>query len=180
MPNYNYKIKLKNIRAFALDVDGVLTDGSIVSMLNGKLLRTFYAKDGFAIRMCSMHEFPVAIITGGFSESIEKRFLSLGIPPEDIYQKSRNKLPDFMNFCERYALKPENVAFMGDDIPDIGILKICGLAVAPADAAIDVKEVCDYVSPYPGGKGCVRDLIEQTLKVHGKWSLDIDLYARRF
>lgn len=180
MPNYNYKVKLKNIKAFAFDVDGVLTDGSIFSTPEGDLLRTFYAKDGFAIRMCKMHGFPVGIITGGVSESIVKRFRTLGVFNEDIYQKSRNKVPDFLDFCKRHDLTPENVAFIGDDIPDIGILRICGLAVAPADAVDEVKDVADYISTYPGGKGCVRDLIEQTLKVHDKWCLDPEEYALKF
>ena len=149
MPNYNYKVKLHSIRAFAFDVDGVLTDGSILSTPDGDLLRTFDSKDGFALRMCSMKGYPVAIITGGVSQSIVHRFKGLGVKEEDIYQKSRDKVPDFLDFCSRHGLKPEEVAFAGDDMPDIPVLRMAGLAVAPADAVPEVKDVCDYVSLPP-------------------------------
>jgi 3-deoxy-D-manno-octulosonate 8-phosphate phosphatase (KDO 8-P phosphatase) len=99
---------------------------------------------------------------------------------ENIYQKSRDKVVCLNDFCQRYGITPENVAYIGDDLPDIGVMKICGLAVAPADAIPEVKEVCDYVSLYPGGKRVVRDLVEQVLKVHGKWEMDIDQYAAKF
>ena len=169
MPNYNYKVKLHGIRAFAFDVDGVLTDGSIISTPDGDLLRTFDSKDGFALRMCSMKGYPVAIITGGVSQSIVHRFKGLGVKEEDIYQKSRDKVPDFLDFCSRHGLKPEEVAFAGDDMPDIPVLRMAGLAVAPADAVPEVKDVCDYVSLRP-----------QVLKVHEDWCLDTDVFAKTF
>ena len=150
--------------------DGVLTDGSIISTPDGDLLRTFDSKDGFALRMCSMKGYPVAIITGGMSQSIVHRFKGLGVKEEDIYQKSRDKVPDFLDFCSRHGLKPEEVAFAGDDIPDI----------PPADAVPEVKDVCDYVSLRPGGKAFVRDLIEQVLKVHEDWYLDTEVFAKIF
>lgn len=180
MPNYNYKVKLKNIRAFAFDVDGVFTDGSLLSTPDGDLLRTFNSKDGFAVRMCTMKGYPVAIITGGISRSILHRFKGLGVKEDDIYQKSRDKVPDFMDFCSRYGLAPEEVAFAGDDIPDIPVLKKAGLAAAPADAVPEVKDVCDYVSLYPGGRAFARDLIEQVLKVRGDWYLDTEVFAKLF
>lgn len=170
----NYKIKLERIKAFAFDVDGVLTDGTFQSTADGDLLRTFNAKDGFGLRTAINQGFPVAIITGGLSKSISNRFVPVGVKDEDLYQNSKNKIPDFEDFCTRYGLKPEEVAFMGDDIPDIPILKVCGLAVCPADAVPEVKAVCDYVSAFPGGKGCVRDLVEQVLKIHGKWFYQTD------
>lgn len=180
MANYNYKVKLHNIKAFAFDVDGVFTDGSLISTIDGELLRTFNAKDCMAVRMCYMKGFPVAIITGGVSASIVNRFRDLKVPMENIYQKSRDKVVCLNDFCRRYGITPENVAYIGDDLPDIGVMKICGLAVAPVDAVPEVKEVCDYVSLYPGGKRVVRDLVEQVLKVHGKWEMDIDQYAAKF
>lgn len=180
MPNYNYKIKLAGIKAFAFDVDGVMTDGSILSTPDGELMRSFDAKDSFGLRMCSMKGYPVAIITGGLSQSIVNRFSTVGVAPENIYQKSRNKIPDFLDFCKRHGLKPEEVACAGDDLPDIPVLELAGLSAAPADAVPEVKDICDYVSLYPGGKGFVRDLIEQVLKVHGDWSLDTEVYASKF
>ena len=117
MPNYNYKVKLHGIRAFAFDVDGVLTDGSILSTPDGDLLRTFDSKDGFALRMCTMKGYPVAIITGGVSQSIVHRFKGLGVKEEDIYQKSRDKVPDFLDFCSR--LRPGGKAFVRDLIEQV-------------------------------------------------------------
>ncbi len=180
MPNYNYKTKLEKIRAFAFDVDGVMTDGSVISTTEGDLVRTFGSRDGFAIRMCVMKNYPVAIITGGKSPSIYNRFTELGIPEENIYQKSRNKIPDFEDFCKRYDLKPENVIYCGDDLPDIPVLKVAGIGACPADAAPEVKEVCDYISLHNGGQSFVRDIIEQVMKVHGDWYLDVDKFAARF
>ena len=173
----NYKTKLHNIKAFAYDVDGVFTDGGVMATENGDLIRVFDSKDGFGVRLTVLKGYKNAIITGGTSESIRKRFKGLGIPDEDVYLKSRDKVPDFLDFCKRHNLEPSQVAFVGDDLPDIPILKICGLAVCPADAVQEVKAVCDYVSLYNGGKGCVRDLVEQVLKVHGDWVFDPVAYS---
>lgn len=173
----NYKVKLKNIKAFAFDVDGVFTDGTVIATPSGDLLRMHNAKDGFGLRMAVLKGYGTAIITGGYSESIIKRFLGVGIKESDIYLKSRDKVPDFYDYCKRNSLKPEEVAFVGDDLPDIPILKVCGLAVCPADAVPEVKEVCDYVSMFGGGKGCVRDVVEQVLKVQGKWVFDPVAYS---
>lgn len=180
MPNYNYKTKLPGIRAFVFDVDGVMTDGTLISTPDGDLLRTFCSKDGFALRMCKMKGFPVGIITGGVSESIAKRMDTLGIDPDDVYMKSRNKIPDFMDFCNRHGLTPDQVVYAGDDIPDIPVLRIAGLACAPADSVSEVKDVVDYVSLFSGGKGFVRELIEQVLKVQGCWELDAVEFSRKF
>ncbi|MEN6619764.1 MAG: HAD family hydrolase [Rikenellaceae bacterium] len=173
----NYKIKLSKIKAFAFDVDGVFTDGTVLATDNGDLLRSHNAKDGFAVRKAIIQGFPVAIITGGASESIVKRFAQIGMDTNDIYLQSHYKIPDFQDFCKRYKLQPSEVLFMGDDIPDIGILKECGLAACPADAVSEVKEVCEYISLYSGGKGCVRDVIEQTLKIHNKWNTNPETYS---
>ncbi|HIT49166.1 MAG TPA: HAD-IIIA family hydrolase [Candidatus Coprenecus stercoripullorum] len=178
MPNYNYKTGLAGIRAFAFDVDGVLTDGSLLSTPDGELLRVFNSKDGLAIRMCRMHGYPVAIITGGASDSILQRCAGMGIPDEDIYMASRDKLPVFDSFCRKYGLDRKEVAYCGDDIPDIPVLRSCGIAAVPADAAQEAKEASDYISSYPGGKGCVRDLVEQVLKIQGKWYIDYEKYRK--
>jgi 3-deoxy-D-manno-octulosonate 8-phosphate phosphatase (KDO 8-P phosphatase) len=173
----NYKVKLAEIKAMAFDVDGVFTDGSILTLDNGDLLRIQNAKDGFGLRIAVLKNYPIAIVTGAYSESVKKRFLGIGVPEENIYMKSRNKVPDFLSFCRKYELKPSEVAFVGDDIPDIPVLKVCGLAVCPSDAVTEVKEVCDYVSLYGGGRGCVRDLVEQILKMHNDWNFDAEQYS---
>lgn len=173
----NFKVKLHKIKAFAFDVDGVFTDGLVIATDNGDLLRSHNAKDGYAVKVAVVQKYPIAIITGGSSESIVKRFVQIGVDRSDIYLKSHYKMPDFANFCSRHNLMPEEVLFMGDDIPDIGILKACGIATCPADAVNEVKEICEYISLYPGGKGCARDVIEQTLKIQGRWADSPEAYS---
>lgn len=173
----NYKTKLHHIKGLAVDVDGVLTDGLVLCTSEGDLLRTFDSKDGLGMRIWLLAGYPLAVITGGESPSITHRAKRIGIPAADVYECSRNKMPDFLDFCRRHGLRPEEVAYVGDDLPDIPVLQACGLAVCPSDAVTEVKAVCDYVSLKPGGRGCVRELIEQILKVHGRWGLDTEAYA---
>lgn len=171
----NYKAKLPNIKAFAFDVDGVFTNGSVLVTESGEFLRSHNAKDGYAVKTAVDKGFPVAIITGGASESIKLRFDALGI--KDVYLSSINKGPAFQDFCEKHNLKPTEVLYMGDDIPDLQILDICGLPCCPADAVNEVKEASEYISIHSGGKGCVRDIIEQTLKVQGLWRVKSNIIS---
>jgi len=172
--------RLRKIKAFAFDVDGVLTDGGILATLDGELLRTFDAKDGFGLRMASMHGYNLGIITGGRSESIRKRFHTCGIMAEDIYLGSRNKIEDFEDFCRRHCLTAEQVMYFGDDLPDIPVMQACGCGACPSDAVDDVKEIADMISDRPGGKGCVRSCIEKVMKLQGKWDLDVHEYKQKF
>ncbi len=162
----------EHIKAFAFDIDGVFTDGSVMATTDGDLLRTYNSKDCFGVRTAADNGYPVAIITGGCSESIIHRSRSLGVTDRHLYQLSKNKLPDFLDFCADCGLSPDQVAFVGDDIPDIPALKAAGLSVCPADAVAEVKAVCRYISPYNGGRGCVRDLVEKVLKMQGNWRFD--------
>ena len=171
---------LKNIRAFAYDIDGVMTDGSVLAMPDGDILRIFNAKDSFGVRMASMHGYPTAVITGGRSESLIHRSLMCGVKKEDVYLNSRNKLKDFEHFCSKYGLKPEEVMYFGDDIPDVAVIRAAGIGVAPADACAEAREAADLVSPFPGGRGCVRHAIEDVLKARGDWTFDVDKYEKRF
>lgn len=168
------------IRAFAFDVDGVMTDGGIFADLEGQLFRTFDAKDGFGIRMARMKGYPIAVITGGRSGSIRARFTGCGIPPEDIYLGSRIKIHDFEDFCRRHGLKAEEVIFFGDDVPDIETMQAAGISICPSDAADDVKRIADVVSTRPGGRACVREYIEMTLKIQGNWDFDQQVYHKMF
>jgi 3-deoxy-D-manno-octulosonate 8-phosphate phosphatase (KDO 8-P phosphatase) len=168
----HYKKKLHTIKAFAFDVDGVLTDGSVQVSENGDLLRTYNAKDGLAIREAVDAGYPIAIITGGSSETICRRFTTLGVKDTDIYLRSRLKTPDLLDFCRRYGLQPADIIFVGDDLPDITPMQQCGLPCCPSDAVPEVQAVAEYVSPCRGGGGCVRDIIEQTLKIQGKWNME--------
>lgn len=171
----NFKSDLHKIKAFAFDVDGVLTDGSVLVSEGGDFLRIFNSKDGYAIRYAVLQGFHVAIITGGGSETIRKRFNALDV--FDIYLKSFKKLPDFNNFCEKYGLSHDEVLVMGDDIPDIDLLKVCGMPTCPVDAVPEVKAVSRYISHFEGGRGCARDVIEQVLKVQGKWIPDTGIIS---
>lgn len=172
--------RFSRIRAFAFDVDGVLTDGGILADLNGELYRTFDSKDGMAIRMAVIKGFHMAIITGGRSESIRQRFESCGIKPEDVYLRSRAKIEDFEDFCTRHGLTAEEVMYFGDDLPDIPVMVACGCGVCPSDAVEEVKEIADFISTRPGGKGCARELIQTVLKEQGKWELDVQAYKKHF
>lgn len=171
---------LGKIKAFAFDIDGVATNGDVFCNSEGDLLRTYDAKDGFAIRMAVMQGFRVGVITGGSSESIRKRMLSSGVLPDDVYLHCRDKRIEFKHFCNKYNLNPSEVMYFGDDIPDIAVLRAAGIGVCPSDACEEVKDIADWISDFPGGRGCLRDSIEKTLRAQGKWVFDADLYKELF
>ncbi|MBP5482697.1 MAG: HAD hydrolase family protein [Bacteroidales bacterium] len=171
---------LSHIKAFALDIDGVATDGGVFCDSDGDLLRTYDAKDGFALRMAVMNGYPVAIVTGGSSESIRKRMVTSGVKPEDVFLHCRNKMEQFEIFCQRYGLHPKEIMFFGDDVPDMECMQASGCGVCPSDAVEDVKEIADWVSPFPGGHGCLRNSIETVLKQQGKWKFEAALYKKLF
>lgn len=163
----NFKERLKEIKAFAFDVDGVFSH-NVFLLPDGEMLRTMNVKDGFALHHAiHKHSFIAAIITGGFSESVRIRFKAMGLT--DIYIKSTNKLNDFEDFISKYNLNPTEVLYMGDDIPDYEVMKMVGIAACPADAAEEIKSISVYISDRKGGEGCVRDVIEQVLRAQGKW-----------
>lgn len=163
----SYKEHLNQINTFVFDVDGVLTDGSIQISTNGELLRTMNTKDGYAMKMAQKAGFTVCIISGGKNEGVRKRLRDLGIT--DIYLGIDDKVEQMDEFFDIYQIKPEEVLYMGDDIPDYYPMKLVGLPCCPQDAAPEVKEISLYVSHKKGGEGCVRDVIEQVMKVQGKW-----------
>ena len=164
--------RFEDIKAFAFDVDGVFTDGLVLAMPDGDLLRQFNSKDCFGVRMAVDNGFPCAIITGGVSSSLLNRAHSLGVPDEYLYMMSKDKVTDLRHFCQRIGLEPAQVAFVGDDIPDIPALQLAGMGVCPADAVAEVREVADFVSPFNGGRGCLRDLVERVLKPQNRWHFD--------
>ena len=168
----NYKSKLHQIKALLFDVDGVFTDGTVLVTESGDLLRAHYAKDGYAIRCAVQQGYPIGIITGGTSQTIVKRFEMLGVT--DLYLGARDKMKPFLHFCEKYQISPSQALYMGDDIPDLEVLQACGLPCAPADAAPEVKSVAEYISFCVGGQGCVRDVVEQMMRLHGKWYSNVN------
>ena len=167
----NYKTLLPNIKTFIFDVDGVLTDGKILITNDGELLRSFDTKDGYAMKCALVQGYKIAIITGGRNQGVEERFKELGV--YDIYMGAHHKLDAFQDLLDNYDLDPETILYIGDDVPDIPVMEKVGLGCCPADAVSDVKAMADYVSHKNGGEGCVRELIEQVLRVQGKWRLDI-------
>ena len=167
----NYKHLLPKIKTFIFDVDGVLTDGKFLINSDGELLRSFDTKDGYAMKCALVKGFKIAIITGGRNEAVRERFRELGVI--DIYLGAHHKLDAYQDLMDNFDLNPEEILYIGDDIPDIPVMEKVGLGCCPADAASDVKAMADYVSHKKGGEGCVRELIEQVLRVQGKWSLDI-------
>lgn len=171
---------LSHIKAFALDIDGVATDGTILCLPDGDFLRTYDAKDGFGIRMAVMNGYPVAIITGGSSETIRKRMIASGIKADDVYLHCRDKKEEFGQFCEKYGLQASQVMYFGDDIPDVEVLRLSGCGVAPSDAVPEAKEAAQWVSDYPGGHGCIRQGIETTLRQQGKWIFNEVVYKQKF
>lgn len=166
----NFKEKLNNIKAFAFDVDGVFTDGQVYLMPGQEFVRAMNIKDGYAVQHCVKMGYPIAIISGGASEEVRKRFKKLGVT--DIYLKSFNKWDDYDDFRYKYSIEHEEVLYMGDDIPDIPVMEKIGVPTCPADACDEVKSVSSYISDKNGGQGCVRDVIEQVLRLHGKWLND--------
>jgi 3-deoxy-D-manno-octulosonate 8-phosphate phosphatase (KDO 8-P phosphatase) len=159
--------KLKDITTFVFDVDGVLTDGSVFVTEAGDQCRTFNTKDGYALQLAVKCMYNVCIITGGRSEGVRLRLNSLGVT--DVFLGAHVKLDIFKEYIAGKYIEPNNVLYMGDDIPDIDIMKVIGLPTCPADSAEEVKAVSQYISPALGGKGCVRDVIEKVMKIQGKW-----------
>ncbi len=162
----NFKERLKDIKAFVFDVDGVFSQDMVLHT-DGELTRHMNVKDGFAVKTAADKGFVIGIISGGTSESVRKRFQGLGVT--DIYLGSHNKLDDYEDFYMKYDLKPEQILYMGDDIPDYEVMKLSGLATCPADAVEEIQGIAHYISDKNGGSGCVRDVIEQVLRAQKMW-----------
>jgi 3-deoxy-D-manno-octulosonate 8-phosphate phosphatase (KDO 8-P phosphatase) len=163
----NFKEKLARVKALAFDVDGVFTDGQVYLMPGSEFVRSMNIKDGYAVQHCVKMGYPVAIISGGASDAVRKRFENLGVT--DIYLNSHNKWNDYEDFRFKYSLQHSDILYMGDDVPDLKVMQMVGVPVCPSDAAIELKEIADYISDKGGGQGCVRDIIEQVLRLHDKW-----------
>ena len=182
----NYREAFRSVRGFAFDVDGVLTNGTMHVNARGAILRDVNSRDACALRVAMQAGYPVAIIsdvdeTGlarccellgfpefpGFSGLWELRELRVGVK----YPIVREKVDALMDFCAERSLLPADILYMGDDILDYGPMRRVGMPTCPADASREVLSVAKYVSPYPGGAGCVRDVVEQVLRLQGKWPL---------
>ena len=164
------------VRCFVFDVDGVLTDSSILLLENGLQARRMNIKDGLALQMAFKAGYEVIIISGANSEPVRDRFNYLGI--EKVFLGVGNKFELMDSIREDLRLEWKAVLFMGDDLPDTTLLKSVGLPCCPADAASEVQEICRYISPKKGGEGCVRDVIEKVLKINGHWDSGTTLRSR--
>src|SRR3989304_1327461 len=163
----NLKECLVNVKAFAFDVDGVFSPAKLILHPTGQPMRFMNVRDGYAVQLAVKKGFKIDIITGGRSRAVKRRFINLGVT--DIYLNSYHKTDAFEDFYFKYNLEPQEILYMGDDLPDYAVMQKAGFPTCPADAAEEIKAISTYISDKNGGEGCVRDIIEQVLKVQGKW-----------
>jgi 3-deoxy-D-manno-octulosonate 8-phosphate phosphatase (KDO 8-P phosphatase) len=157
----------KSIRSFVFDVDGVFTNSQILVTEEGALLRSMSVRDGFAVKNAIREGYPVCIITGGYSEGVVHRLKGLGV--RDVFSGVQDKLPVLKSYVEAYNLDLETILYMGDDLPDYEAMRRVGLPTCPSDAVREIKEFSRYISPFDGGHGCVRDVIEKVMRLQGTW-----------
>ena len=170
-----YKAYLKDITTFIFDVDGVFTDGSVLITTGGELLRRMSIIDGYAVKTAIQKGYSICVISGGSNEGVRLRLEGLGVT--DIFLGVHDKKTTLSEYLRQQGKKPENVAYMGDDLPDIPAMQEVALPACPQGAVPEVKAICKYISHKNGGEGCVRDLIEQVLKVRGDWHGNFDAKA---
>jgi 3-deoxy-D-manno-octulosonate 8-phosphate phosphatase (KDO 8-P phosphatase) len=163
----NYKEIMNQIDTFIFDVDGVLTDGTVHISPTGEMLRQMHIRDGFAMKAALESGYNVCIISGGSNEGVRIRLRNLGIT--DIHLGVPDKVETFKDYCQDYSIDAKKVLYMGDDIPDFHVMQLVGLASCPQDASPEIKSISGYISHKNGGKGAVRDVIEQVMRVQGKW-----------
>ncbi|MEL1241849.1 KdsC family phosphatase [Flavobacterium flavipallidum] len=168
----SYKEIMNDITTFIFDVDGVLTDGSVFVSNDGEMLRTMNIRDGYALKAAVESGYNVCIISGGSNEGVRIRLRNLGIT--NIHLGTPDKVETFDEYIEINQIKQENILYMGDDIPDYNVMKLVGLPSCPQDACPEIKSISKYISHKNGGKGAVRDVIEQVMKVQGKWMANFD------
>jgi 3-deoxy-D-manno-octulosonate 8-phosphate phosphatase (KDO 8-P phosphatase) len=161
----NFKERLQKVKCFVFDIDGVLTDGQLHILQDGTMLRNMNIKDGYALRQAFLKNYPIFVISGSNAEGVKQRLKNLGI--EEVYLNCKDKLDQLSLLLVKHHLTYEDVLYMGDDIPDLEVMKKCGVATCPNDAVHQIKNIAIYISDYCGGKGAVRDVIEQTLRLHG-------------
>lgn len=173
-------MKWNKIKAITFDVDGVMTDGSLIAFDSHEMVRVFNAKDSFAIRFALMRGYSIGVFTGGDTEGVRNRFLTCGMAPEDVYMGCRGKIDSMNDFCRRHGLTPGELVYIGDDIPDVPVIKAAGIGASPADGAADAQAAADYICDLEGGRGCVREIIEKVMRAQKRWTLGPEEYAILF
>jgi 3-deoxy-D-manno-octulosonate 8-phosphate phosphatase (KDO 8-P phosphatase) len=162
--------KFKTVTTFVFDVDGVLTDGTLTVLPNGVMARKMNVKDGYGLQLAVKRGYNVIIISGGASDEVADRLHKLGV--SQVFMKVTDKAGTLKKYLEENGLTWQEVLFMGDDIPDLDVMKKVGVACSPADAVQEIKEISNYISPLNGGFGCGRDVVEKVLKLRGDWNDD--------
>lgn len=170
MTELNFKQRLTKISTFIFDIDGVLTDGKVLVMENGEMVRNLNSKDGYAFHQAVLKGYRVVIISGGRNEAVKKALERSGI--KDIFIQQQDKLACYSEYRQLHNLSHDEIMFMGDDLPDFEVMRTVGLPACPNDAVQEIRNISIYVSAKRGGEGCVRDIIEQVLKSQGKWSIE--------
>lgn len=166
----------KPITTFVFDVDGVLTDGSLLVLNDGQMARTMNIKDGYALQLAIRKGYRVLIISGGTDNAVKARLNKLGVT--DVFMSITDKKEVLAAYVIMHRLQWEQVLFMGDDMPDYIAMQMAGLPCCPADAVTEIKQISKYISTVEGGKGCGRDVIEKVLKLNGHWDIDIHISAK--
>jgi 3-deoxy-D-manno-octulosonate 8-phosphate phosphatase (KDO 8-P phosphatase) len=166
----------KNITTFVFDIDGVLTDGNLLVMPGGVMLRNMSVRDGYALQLAIKKGYKIIIISGSYSAEAQVRLEKLGI--DKIFMRIENKLEKLKELITGLQLNKEEILYMGDDIPDYEVMQYCGLATCPADAVAEIKTISKYISSLKGGQGCVRDVIEKVLKLQNHWSVDTGIPSK--
>ena len=172
----NLHDQFKRITTFAFDMDGVLTDGTLFVFDNVQPVRRMHIKDGYAIQLAIKKGFRVVVISGSNSDAVTNRLLGLGV--KDVFMNIEDKKNFLLLYVTKNQLTLEEVLYMGDDIPDVDVMKSAGLPCAPADAVPEIKEIATFISYYPGGKGCVREVIEKVLKLNDAWAMEPCITSR--
>jgi 3-deoxy-D-manno-octulosonate 8-phosphate phosphatase (KDO 8-P phosphatase) len=165
----NFKQRLPRITTIMFDIDGVLTDGKVLVMESGEMVRNLNSKDGYGLHLAVSKGYRLAVISGGQNTAVKNVLARTGI--NDVFIGQHDKLACYQEYCETNGIKDEEVVFIGDDLPDHEIMSRVGIAACPNDAVPEIREICCYISPKNGGEGCIRDVIEQVLRSQGKWEI---------
>jgi len=165
----NFKSRLKNINTLLFDVDGVMTDGKFYFMPDGTPMKSLNIKDSYALQAAVKKGYNVVVITGGSSEAVKNSLHRLGI--EYVFLKQHDKLSCYKDFIAEHSIDEKQILYMGDDLPDYEVMRRVSVACCPADAVTEIKDICIYISDKKGGEGCVRDIIEQVMRVRGDWEI---------
>ncbi|MFT3980528.1 MAG: HAD-IIIA family hydrolase [Ferruginibacter sp.] len=172
----NILAAFRPIRLFALDVDGVLTDGSLLVFNDGQMVRRMNIKDGYALQLAIKKGYHLLVISGGTSEAVKLRLEKLGVT--NVEMGVTDKVTVLERYMQEHGLSKAEVLYMGDDMPDRKVMRMAGVACCPADAVAEIRDIAGYISPLKGGEGCVRDVIEKVLKLHGQWNEDEGIASR--